>query len=222
MIPVNMTQSYAERLIIKIYLVYNINYFIFESKLITMEDSNNLTSEESLKIITRMITTAKGNIKGSSFHFLLWGWVVAIGNLGHFALMQYSTFDKPYYIWFITIPAWITSMLYGYRQSKNSRVSTYSDGLIMWLWLSFTFSIVIMIFSGHFNEKIPMLMLLFAGTATFMTGMILKFKPLIIGGSSFWIFAVICFIVGPVYSLLVSAVAVVFGYLIPGYKLRNA
>jgi predicted neutral ceramidase superfamily lipid hydrolase len=187
-----------------------------------MEDSKNLSSEESLKIITSMIKTAKGNIKGSSFHFLLWGWVVAIGNLGHFALIEYSTFDRPYYIWFITIPAWIASMLYGYRQSKNSRVSTYSDGLILWIWLSFTFSAVIVIFSGQFGPTIPVLMLLLAGMSTFMTGMVLKFKPLIIGGSSFWIFAVISFIVGPLYSLPVSALAVIVGYLIPGYKLRNA
>ena len=187
-----------------------------------MKEEKNLTTEESLKIITQMIVTAKGNIKGSSFHFLLWGWVVAIGNLGHFVLLQYTDIDKPYSIWLITIPAWIVSMLYGYRQSKDARVKTYSDNLILWIWLSFTFSAVIIIFSGKFGSTIPILMLLLAGMSTFMTGLILKFKPLIIGGSSFWIFAVVSFIVGPLYSLPISALAVIVGYLIPGYKLRNA
>lgn len=187
-----------------------------------MTKEKHLTNEESLSIITGMINQAKGNIKGSSFHFLLWGWVIAIGNLGHFALIHFLQFERPYYIWLITIPAWIISMIYGYKQSKEARVKTYSDGLILWIWLSFTFSAVIIIFSGKFGSTIPVLMLLLAGMSTFMTGLILKFKPLIVGGSSFWIFAVISFLVGPLYSLPVSALAVVVGYLIPGYKLRNA
>lgn len=187
-----------------------------------MESEKSLTSEESLAIITRMIHNAKGNVKGSSFHFLLWGWVVAVGNIGHFYLLMFTDIDKPYMIWLITIPTWIVSMLYGYRKSKASRVRTYSDGLIMWMWLSFTFSIVILLASGQFGHTIPSLILLFAGMAAFMSGIILKFKPLIIGGSSFWIFAVIGFSVSHEYSLLVSALAVVVGYLIPGYKLRSA
>lgn len=187
-----------------------------------MKSEEKLTNEESLAIISKMINTAKGNIKGSSFHFLLWGWVIAIGNLGHFYLIKHTSYEQPYMIWLITIPAWIISMVYGYKKSKSARVKTYSDGLIMWVWLSFTFSIVIMIGSGQFGEMIPGLILLFAGMAAFLTGLILKFKPLILGGSSFWIFAVICFMVSPLYSLLVSAVAVIVGYLIPGYILKRS
>lgn len=187
-----------------------------------MKPQEKLSNEESLAIISQMIQTAKGNVKGSSFHFLLWGWVAAIGNLGHFYLIKYTTFEQPYMIWLISIPAWIISMLYGYRQSKDSKVRTYSDGLIMWVWLSFTFSIVIMIASGQFGELIPALILLFAGMAAFLTGLILKFRPLILGGSSFWIFAVISFMVSPLYSSLVSAVAVIVGYLIPGYILKKS
>lgn len=187
-----------------------------------MDNQSKLSNEESLRIITRMIQTAKGNIKGNSFHFLLWGWVVTFGNLGHFYLMEFTDFAYPYAVWLITIPTWIVSLLYGYRQSSKERVKTYSDFLIMWTWLAFTFSIVILIFSGKFDALLTPIILLFAGIPTFMTGLILKFKPLIYGGSSFWIFSVIAFSVEPSYSLLVSAVAIIVGYLIPGYILKSA
>lgn len=187
-----------------------------------MEDKPKLTSEESLEIITDMIQTAKGTMQGMSFHFLLWGWVVIIGNLGHYYLMQYTNYDYPFAVWLITIPAWIASFLYGYTQSSKSKVRTYSGELITWTWLAFSFSIVIFIFSGKFGELISPSILLFAGTATFLTGLIIKFKPLIYGGSSFWIFAAVGFMVSPAHSLLLSAVAVVIGYLIPGYLLKNS
>ena len=187
-----------------------------------MEDKSKLTSEESLEIITSMIQITKGNVKNMSFHFLLWGWVVAIGNLGHYYLMEYTTYDYPFAIWLITVPTWFVSFIYGYKQSTRARVRTYSSELLMWTWLAFSFSIAIFIFSGKFGELIAPSILLFAGTATFLTGLIIRFKPLIYGGSSFWIFAAIGFIVTPAQSLLLSAVAVVIGYLIPGYLLKNS
>ncbi|MEM9855960.1 MAG: hypothetical protein AAF843_01315 [Bacteroidota bacterium] len=187
-----------------------------------MESSSKLTSQESLNIITGMIQTAKGNIKIHSFHFLLWGWVIALGNLGHYYLEVFTDYHSPFAVWLITIPAWVASFVYGFKQSKKETVKTYSDGLVMWVWLAFTFSILIIIFSGHFGALISPLILLTAGMATFMTGIILKFKPLIYGGSSFWIFASIAFHVSSSNSLLVSALAVMIGYLVPGYLLKNS
>ena len=187
-----------------------------------MEEHSKLTSEQSLEIITSMIRTAKGNLQGMSFHFLLWGWVVIIGNLGHFYLMQFTDYDYPYMVWLITIPAWFISFIKGYKQSTKEKVKTYSEGLLTWTWLAFSFSLVIFIFSGKFGALISPSILLFAGMATFLTGLIIKFKPIIYGGSSFWIFSAVAFHVSPEYSLLVSSIAVVFGYLIPGYLLKSA
>ena len=187
-----------------------------------VQESKPLSSEESLEIITSMIQTAKGNVKGSSFYFLLWGWVVVLADLGHFYLMEFTSYQHPYIVWLIAIPAWIVSWVYGYKTSETGSVRTYSDGLIMWCWAAFTFSIVVIIFSGKFGTLIPPIILVFTGFATFMSGLILKFKPLILGGSSFWIFAPMAFYVTPSYALLVSAVAIVVGYMIPGYMLRSA
>ncbi len=184
-------------------------------------DSSKMTHEQSLAIISEMIQQAKGNIKGSSFHFLLWGWVVVIGNLSHFYLMNHTNYDRPYMVWLITIPAWIISMIYGYKQGRSGGVSTYSGNLILWAWLAFTFSIIIVIFSGQFGSTIPALILLIAAFPTFITGMIIKFKPLIIGGSTFWVFATLAFLF-PMYSLLISALGILCGYLIPGYLLKKA
>ncbi len=187
-----------------------------------MKEGKSLTSEESLEIITKMIQNAKGNIKGNSFQFLLWGWVVLIGNLGQYIITEYTEYDYPYIIWLGTIPVWIISMMYGYRKSNKQRVTTYSDSLIMWIWLGFLFSLLIVIFSGRFAETIPSLILILAGLCAFMTGLIIKFKPLIYGASSFWVFAAIILAVDYTYAPLLSAIATFIGYLVPGYMLKKS
>lgn len=187
-----------------------------------MKQQEALTNQESLEIITKMIHTAKGNIKGNSFQFLLWGWVVALGNIGQYCIAELTSYQHPYMIWLITIPAWIISFGYGARKAKEARVKTYGNSLIMWVWLAFLFSLLILIFSGQFGELIPALILIIAGICTFITGCILKFKPLIFGGSSFWVFSAIILGTDYSYATLISAVAIVVGYLIPGYILKKS
>jgi len=181
-----------------------------------------MTSQESLEIITKMIQATKTNIKGSSFYLLLWGWVVVLGNLGQYIIGEWTTYPHPYIIWLITIPAWIFSFVHGYRKAKEAKVRTYGDDLIMWVWLSFLFGLLLFIFSGRFGELIPALILILAGTCAFITGCILKFKPLIYGGSSFWVFSAVILGIDYSYAPLVSAVAVTIGYLIPGYLLKKS
>ncbi|QSE96907.1 hypothetical protein [Fulvivirga lutea] len=169
-----------------------------------------------------MIRSTQRNIKSASFHFLLWGWVVILGNLGHFYLQEFTNYPYPYAIWLLTIPAWLISMIYGYRQPKIEKVKMYSDSLIMWIWLGFLFSILLIIFSGLFGSTIPFIILVLAGLCTFLTGLVLKFKPLIYGGSSFWIFAAISIAIGQEYITLISALATLVGYLVPGYLIRKS
>jgi hypothetical protein len=58
------------------------------------------------------------------------------------------------------------------------------------------------------------------GLGTFVSGGVLKFKPLIIGGIACWIISIIAFLVPPMTVLLLTALSVVVSYLIPGYMLK--
>ena len=71
------------------------------------------------------------------------------------------------------------------------------------------------------NYKVYPIIYLLAGNATFLTGIVIKFKPLIFGGIIFWI-AVICqFLMPQNYVEFVSPIAIILGYLIPGYMLKS-
>ena len=50
----------------------------------------------------------------------------------------------------------------------------------------------------------------------------IRFKPLIAGGLVFWAFGIVCFLVSREFQPLVGAAAIIGGYLIPGYLLKNS
>jgi hypothetical protein len=187
-----------------------------------MKNSDSIQStEESLAIITRMIAQTQGNMRGGSFYFILWGWIGMLGFIGHYLLQVYTDMAHPYIIWLIAIPGWIISFVYGARQARNRGVSNYSDKMIMWTWIAFGITLILIIFSGQYYSLISPTIIALAAMATFITGVIIKFKPLIYGAGSLWVFAAVALAVTPTTGLLVCALAVLTGYLIPGYMLKN-
>jgi hypothetical protein len=181
----------------------------------------NLTAQESLDIITAMIREAKGNVQRNNFFFLLWGWVVMLANLGMFMLMQMG-YRHPYVVWAITIPAWIITIVVGFRQGRRINSPTHFDKISGALWLSFSVVLfTIVAFGFKFNYLINPLILTLCAIPTFVSGVILKFRPLLVGGTLFWLFGIAGFLVAREYQPLVGAVAITCGYLIPGYMLRS-
>jgi len=125
-------------------------------------------------------------------------------------------------VWFLTIPGGIVSMTYGILKGREAKVRTYADRLYMWVWMGFlvSFLVLFIIHSKRLDTVSPYILML-VGFATFVSGFIIKFKPLITGGILFWIIAVIVSFAGPSIAPLGMPVAVITGYLIPGYMLKN-
>jgi len=184
-------------------------------------ESPNLSAEQSLDIITTMIHQAKGNARRNSFYFLLWGWVVAIANLGMFLLTQLD-YSRPYIVWLITIPAWILSLYKGFRQNRQDQIHTHLDSISIALWFSFAVCIFTVIGFGYkINYQISPVILLVSAIPTVVSGVVFRFRPLLIGGILFWLCGIACFLVGAAYQPLVGTVAIAGGYLIPGYMLQS-
>ncbi len=184
-------------------------------------DAENLDTQDSLKIITSMIQQAQGNMQKNSFYFLLWGWVITMANIGMYGLMKFTDYPHPYIVWLITIPAWILSLYHGYSKRNEARVTTHFDRIAMWSWLSFGITIFIIVFFGRkINYNLNPIILTISAIPTLIAGVILKFKPLTWGALCFWTMGIVCFLVDSELQYLIGAVAVILGYIIPGYMLK--
>ena len=185
-------------------------------------DEKMMTGEESLKIITEMINRTKVNIRQGSFHLLFWGWLITVCSLSEWVITNLTHYAHPYYVWILVIPGAFVSMIYGAVTGRKAKVHTYADVLYMWTWIGFLFAaIVLFIVQSDRMENITPYILLLAGFPTFLSGFIVKFKPLIAGGICFWVIAILVHFAGPSLALLGTPVAMLTGYLVPGYMLRN-
>jgi hypothetical protein len=113
-------------------------------------------------------------------------------------------------------------MKYGIVNGRKAKVHTYADRIYMWVWMGFlaSFLVLFTIHSKSLGTISPYILTL-VGFATFVSGFIIKFKPLIIGGILFWIIAVIVSFADPSIAPFGMTVAVITGYLIPGYMIKN-
>jgi len=180
-----------------------------------------LKPEESLQIIEQMIQKAKSNLHDSSFYFLLWGWIILFALIGQMVISNYTDYSKPYIVWLLVIPGAIASAVYGAIKGKRSKVTSHLDSLNFLNWIAFLISYtIVLIFMKNFDYKIGPIIFLLAGNATFITGIIIKFKPLILGGIVFWIGVMFLFILPKENTAFISPMIIIFGYLIPGYLLK--
>jgi hypothetical protein len=185
-------------------------------------EEKQMTGEESFGIIMEMINKTKVNINQGSFHLLFWGWLIFACSLLEFILWKFTDFAHPYYVWFFVVPGVIVSVIYGFVKGRRERVMTYATSVYVWTWVAFLFTAIVLFFlvQDAMGSYGPLILTL-AAMPTFISGVILKFRPLLIGGITFWIFALIAHFGGEVLSSLATPAAMLTGYLIPGYLLRR-
>lgn len=177
---------------------------------------------ESLAVISSMIRNTQGNFHQHSFYFILWGVVVASANLGHYYLMMHTNYDHPYIVWIGAIPAWIFTALRSRKLNRQARVITVLDRAISILWMAFGISIFLLIIPGNvLNGYFNPIILLMAAIPTIVTGYVIKEKTLIAGAILFWVFGSISFFLAPEFHFLISALAIILGFVIPGIIMRN-
>lgn len=188
-----------------------------------METKNdNLSAQQSLELITSMIRETQGNASRNSFYFLLWGWVIAVCNFGMYSILNFTEFQRyAPIVWTLCIPAWIVTMIYGSKHDK-SEPSTHLGRIMMWLWIGLGITIIpAWLLGSKINWMVNAVILMPVGLATFVSGIIIRFKPLLFGGITFWLAGILCYLVPPGDQFLIGGVAVIFGYLVPGYMLRK-
>ncbi len=185
----------------------------------------NFTEKEGMQIIKEMIATSKGKIKDNSFFYLLWGWLVLSASLGNYFLIRIE-YENAWLPWpILMFLGGIVSAIQGYRIGKRSKVITVIDKAIMYLWWGFmVLMFIVLVMTAYekinWSSTYPLIISLY-GLGTFVSGGILKFRPLIFGGIACWVISIIAFFVAPVNVLLLTALSIVIAYLIPGYILKS-
>lgn len=186
----------------------------------------DFSPEQGLEVIQTMINTARNKFSENGHLYLLWGWVVFVCSLTQFVLMNYFRYEHHYLVWMLTWGAFIYQTVYLYRNKRKEKVRTYADSLIGFVWMVF---VVLMFLFGflfgremgddYYKMMSPGFLALY-GMPTFLSGVILRFRPLIIGGVFCWIMSISAAYIPYDYQLLLLSAAMIVAWIIPGYAFR--
>ena len=148
--------------------------------------------------------------------------MVSVANFVHYIPDVYRLYEAPYLVWLIAIPAAIASIWYGFKKSTTTQVTSHLDKVYTSIWIGIIVMIIIcLIFMSRINYNHNPIILLFAGLGTFVSGILMKYKPIIIGAIVLWTGACSGLLCSVSDQQLISGVAVFLGYLIPGYMLKK-
>jgi hypothetical protein len=178
--------------------------------------------QQSLQIIRSMIETTKNTISNQSHYFLLWGWAVMIGCLLQYYLKVIAGYPQYYLAWFITPVVLVIHFVFVYRDAKQMRVKTFIDEANAYLWTAIGlgyFALVFVFIRIGWQYCFPFY-IAFYGMGTYVSGSLIRFKPLIIGGSLCFPLVIIAAYANYDTQTLLAALAVFISYIIPGHILR--
>ena len=184
----------------------------------------NFSPQQSLELIRSMIDKTRANLSENRFYFLLWGWVTFSAILAQFFLKVVLGYEHHYLVWLVTFPTVVITMINSSKR-KNNSVRTYIGESMSYLWTGIGISFFVLSFivsnsTDGWNYAYPFF-ILFYGLGTYVSGKILQFRPLIIGGILNWSLAIACVFVHFDYQLLITAAAIFTSYIIPGHLFQK-
>lgn len=182
----------------------------------------NFSPQQSLELIESMIKKVRNNIGDNRFYFLLWGWLTFAAILLQFVLKVVVSYRHHYLVWLAVLPAVLVTILKANKTHRSAPKTYVGESMgYLWMGMGISFFVLTFIISASIGWlKAWPFFILFYGLGTFVSGMLLKFRPLVIGGISNWVLACVAVLLPYNYQLLIAAAAIMASYIIPGHIIK--
>ena len=189
-----------------------------------MED-RKLSEKESLELISQMIRNTQTRMEeNSGTMFLIWGYLsVFVTLLVWVPLMLTGNYQWQWFWFLLPIGGMILSLIHKRNETQKPRARTFIDRIISHIWTVLGTAGFVLSMISIFFHKFPILfvIVLIMGIGTTLTGLIIKFKPLIYSGILGMLLSVIFLFVSWQIQMPVFAAVFVFMMVIPGHILNS-
>ena len=182
------------------------------------------STEQQIEIINSVIKSTKENLKPLSVNFIFWGFLIIAMSLFNYAfpsLFQSAQYSGLLFWTVLPLIGMILTVYYNINIRKKTGYETYLSRVIKIIWgvfnLSWIYIIALSLTLKSFHPVPPILFLL--SIIIIITGLIIKFKPITIGGVFLTIFTFYLNFNPGINLLLVNIVGVFLGLLVPGLSL---
>lgn len=192
-------------------------------------ENKTLNSQESLELIAAMIHQSRQKLeRGGGTLFLIWGYTSLLVSAAVVSLI-FLTNDYVYSWFWWAIPLIGFTVQYIFKRNHPRQVKTSIDRFIDYVWLSVGAAAVLMptaaVLSSYFGVNqisgfyyLPIITIILS-IGVSATGMILKFKPLTIGGFASMVLGGVMFATSS-YQVYLFMCTFIVSMIIPGHKLN--
>ena len=195
-------------------------------------EEKEFSGTDSLKLIQQMITVAKEDRSEDGDGWLLWGWLLFGASVASVILdiLGYTRYCGT--VWLLMLGVGLVIYTIAKLTSKKEVfVKTYIHELVSKIEKAFFISLLAMVAGSMAYGQLYQFGYYYILYAfwMFIHGSSIRFKPLIVGAFVNWAAALAIFAIGLSdnrqyhlrYVMIISAVAILVGYLVPGYMLRK-
>lgn len=183
-----------------------------------------LSPEKQLQLLEKTIDKAKENLSNYSFDFLFWGWLVFLTAILNFIGLKFTPFEQySYLIWTITpLVGGIYIANYHRKKAKKKRIVTHLEFFLGKLWIVLGSVMILSGFFSFFIDLKPLFLFpVIAGIGTLVSGLVLRFRLLVLGGLLLFINPFLSQLLPAAWSILLYGIIVFIAFAIPGYVLKT-
>ncbi|MBK56077.1 MAG: hypothetical protein CMC84_01990 [Flavobacteriaceae bacterium] len=182
-----------------------------------------MTKEDQLTIINDAIKQTKNNLRTLGYNLVFWGIIIISMSLFHYffpQIIEFSYYSAVFFWVSIPLLGMFYTAQYNIKIGKKTGYETQLDRVIKIIWGVFGLSWIFTVALSYIYKINPVQDILFLlSIVLIMSGLIIKFKKITIGGFGLLIFTAYTYYNPALNLLLVNVIGVSFGMLIPGLAL---
>ncbi len=179
--------------------------------------TDKLSPEKSIELITQVITQARNKFEENGFIYLFWGALIAITSISQFVLLKNEYYDINWYPYLLMPIGSIYSAIYFSKRKKKNKQNLISK-IVSALWIVLSINIMILgfLFANNLKENLIPIILILLSIGTIVSGTSIKSKLLLYSGIFIGLSAFSCFYLEWIYHPLLMGIVSIIAILIPG------
>ena len=179
--------------------------------------TDKLSPEESLELITQVITQARNKFEENGFIYMFWGALIAITSISQFIFLKNEYYTISWYPYLLMPIGAIYSTVYYSKKKRKSKQNLISKIVsALWIVLSINMMILGFLFGNNLKENLIPIILILLSIGTIVSGTSIKSKLLLYSGVFIGLSAFLGFYLEWIYQPLLMGIVSVIAILIPG------
>ncbi len=185
--------------------------------IIIFMQTDKLSPEKSLELITQVITQARNKFEENGFIYMFWGALIAITSISQFVLLKNEYYEINWYPYLLMPIGAIYSTIYFSKKKRKNKQNLISKIVsALWIVLSINMMILGFLFANNLKENLIPIILILLSIGTIVSGTSIKSKLLLYSGIFIGLSAFSCFYLEWIYHPLLMGIVSIITILIPG------